>query len=272
MNEYIETNRRHWDELVGFHLRATSTYDVESFKRGRSTLMAVEREEVGEVRGKTLLHLQCHFGMDTLSWAREGAVVTGVDFSPEAIKVARSLAEELAIDARFVESDIYELPRNLNTAFDVVFASYGVLCWLPDFPVWARIAAGFLKPGGLFYLIDDHPISQALGGDFAEDLIRFSGSYFAAAGATMAEEDGSYADPNARLVNRRTYEFNHELSEVVSSLVDSGLQIGFLHEFPFAAWQRLPSLQQGSDGYWRLSHEDRLKLPFLFSVKARKPN
>jgi SAM-dependent methyltransferase len=272
MNEYIETNRRHWDELVGFHLRATSTYDVESFKRGRSTLMAVEREEVGEVRGKTLLHLQCHFGMDTLSWAREGAVVTGVDFSPEAIKVARSLAEELAIDARFVESDIYELPRNLNTAFDVVFASYGVLCWLPDFPVWARIAAGFLKPGGLFYLIDDHPISQALGGDFAEDLIRFSGSYFAAAGATMAEEDGSYADPNARLVNRRTYEFNHELSEVVSSLVDSGLQIAFLHEFPFAAWRRLASLRQGRDKYWYPPEPDRLRLPFTFSVKARKPS
>jgi SAM-dependent methyltransferase len=232
---------------------------------------SVEREEVGEVRGTTLLHLQCHFGMDTLSWARQGAVATGVDFSPEAIRVAQSLAEELAIDARFVESDIYQLPRNLNDAFDVVFASYGVLCWLPDFPSWARVAAGFLKPGGLFYLIDDHPISQALAGDFAGDVIRLSGPYFAAAGATMAEEDGSYADPTARLVNRRTYEFNHELGEVVSSLVDSGLEIEFLHEFPFAAWQRLPSLQQGSDGYWRLPVADSLKLPFLFSVRARKP-
>jgi SAM-dependent methyltransferase len=272
MNEYIETNRRHWDELVGFHLRATNTYDVESFKRGRSTLMGVEQEEVGDVGGKTLLHLQCHFGMDTLSWAREGAVVTGVDFSPEAIKVAYSLAAELAIDARFVESNVYELPRNLSGAFDVVFASYGVLCWLPDFPAWARIAAACLKPGGVLYLIDDHPISQALGGDTAGDSLRLHGPYFSAAGATMAEEDGSYADPEARLVNRRTYEFNHELAEIVSSLVDSGLQIEFLHEFPFAAWQRLPSLRQGSDGYWRLPDEDRFKLPFLFSVKARKPS
>jgi SAM-dependent methyltransferase len=271
MNEYIETNRRHWDELVPFHVQPNSIYDVASFKRGRSTLMAVERDEVGDIGGKTLLHLQCHFGMDTLSWAREGASATGVDFSPQAIGVARSLASELSIDARFIESDIYELPRTLDATFDVVFASYGVLCWLPDFAAWARIAASFAKPGGFVYIIDDHPISQALAENAAASSLRLDFPYFAAAGAIMAESDGSYAT-DAKLENRRSYEFNHDLGEIISALVDSRLQVEFLHEFPFAGWQRLPSLQQGSDGYWRLPDEDRLKLPFLFSVKARKPN
>jgi SAM-dependent methyltransferase len=272
MNEYIDTNRRHWDELVPRHLKATSTYDVDSFKRGHSSLMGVEREEFGDVRGKLLLHMQCHFGMDTLSWAREGAIVTGVDFSPQAIKVARSLASELRIEASFVESDIYELPQNLDSAFDVVFASYGVLCWLPDFPAWARIAAGFVKPGGVLYVLDDHPISHALADDSETGSLRLSYPYFAAAGALMFDDDGSYADASAKLENRRTFEFNHELGEIISSLVDSGLQIEFLHEFPFAGWQRLACMEQGDDGYWRLPEPDRLKVPFLFSIKARKPD
>jgi SAM-dependent methyltransferase len=271
MNEYIETNRRRWDELVQYHVQPSSTYDIESFKRGHSTLMGVERKEVGEVRGKTLLHLQCHFGMDTLSWAREGAAVTGVDFSPRAIEVARSLASELSIEAHFVESDVYELQRTLDAAFDVVFASYGVICWLPDFPAWARIAASYLRPGGFFYLLDDHPVSQSLADDAGPGSLRLGYPYFAAAGPAMWEGGGSYAT-DAKLENRRTYEFNHDLGEIVSALVDSGLQIEFVHEFPFAGWERLPSLERGTDGYWRLPDEDRLKLPLLFSVKARKPN
>jgi SAM-dependent methyltransferase len=160
MNEYIETNRRHWDELVPFHVQPNSTYDVESFKQRRSTLLGVERDEVGDVRGKTLLHLQCHFGMDTLSWSREGATVTGVDLAPRAIEVARSLAAELAIDARFIESDVYKLSDVMDRTFDIVFASYDVLCWLPDFPAWARIAAGYLRPGGFLYVLDDHQVPR----------------------------------------------------------------------------------------------------------------
>jgi len=132
VNEYIDTNRRHWDELVGIHVRS-GFYNVEAFKAGRSTLTRIEVAELGDVSGRTLLHLQCHFGMDTLSWARGGAVVTGVDFSPEAIRVARSLSQELAIDARFVESDVYNLPAALDGTFDVVFASYGVHLLAPRF-------------------------------------------------------------------------------------------------------------------------------------------
>src|SRR5438105_3341127 len=137
MDDYLRTNRRRWDELVPHHL-TSSYYDLAAFRAGRSTLHPIELEELGDVRGRRLLHLQCHFGLDTLSWAREGAVATGVDFSPAAITAARELAEELQIDARFIEADACSLPSTLDEVFDIVFTSYGVVFWLPDLGAWAR--------------------------------------------------------------------------------------------------------------------------------------
>ena len=268
MNEYIETNRRHWDEVVPFHV-ASDFYDVASFKAGRSTLKPVERDELGDVRAKTLLHLQCHFGMDTLSWAREGAIVTGVDFAPQAISKARNLTAELGIEARFVESNIYDLRDVLRGEFDIVFASYGVLCWLRDFPAWARIAASYVRPGGTFYLIDDHPVAGALDDSPAATALTLRYPYFASKTPLQFEEqEGSYAT-DAKLTNQRTVEFAHNLGEIVTSLIDAGLQIELLHEFPFAAWRRLPDMQKRDDGYWRLPAAET-QFPFLFSIKARK--
>jgi SAM-dependent methyltransferase len=267
VEDYIEANRRHWDELVPHHVRS-EFYDVASFKAGRSTLMPVERQELGDVRGKTLLHLQCHFGMDTLSWAREGATVTGVDFSPEAVRVARELARELGIDARFVDSDVYRLREALTGSFDIVFASYGVVCWLPDFARWAEIAASFVRAGGIFYLVDDHPLAGALADESATGNLRLDFPYLAGE-AISFEADGSYAS-DAALTNRRTFEFAHGLGEIVTALADAGLRLEYLHEFPFCSWQRLRSMQRGDDGYWRLPG-DETRLPFLFSVKATKP-
>ncbi|HEV8573328.1 MAG TPA: class I SAM-dependent methyltransferase [Dehalococcoidia bacterium] len=135
MDQYFETNRRHWDELVAIHGRS-DYYDVAGFKAGKSSLHSLEREELGDVRGKSLLHLQCHFGLDTLSWAREGATVTGVDFSEPAIDAARALAKDCGIKSRFIVSDIYGLPERLDEQFDVVFTSYGVTLWLPEMARW----------------------------------------------------------------------------------------------------------------------------------------
>ena len=268
MDEYIETNRRHWNEIVPFHL-ASEFYDVASFKAGRSTLMLVERAEVGEVRGKTLLHLQCHFGMDTLCWAREGAIVTGVDFAPRAISTARALAKELGIKARFVEANIYDLPAVLSGQFDVVFASCGVLCWLPDFPAWAHVAAGFVKPGGTFYLIDSHPMGNTFDDSPGAPPLTLRYPYFASDTPLQFEEqDGSYAT-DAKLANKRTVEFAHDLGEIITSLIDAGLRIEFLHEFPFAGYKALPGMIKGDDGYWRLPGTES-QVPFLFSVKATK--
>src|SRR5665213_3830419 len=151
MDRHVETNRALWDELVGVHVRAPNSYDLDSFRNGRETLKPIELEEVGDVRGKRLLHLQCHFGMDTISWARRGARVVGADFSPEAIALARQLSEELSVGADFVCSNIYDLPQHLEGEFDIVFTSYGVLCWLPDLTDWGKVVDHFLAPGGFFY-------------------------------------------------------------------------------------------------------------------------
>jgi SAM-dependent methyltransferase len=269
MNEYIETNRRHWDEVVAVHA-ASSFYDVASFKAGRSTLSAVEREEVGGVSGKTMLHLQCHFGLDTLSWAREGAIVTGVDFAPQAIRTARELAAETGIDARFIESNVYDLPRVLDETFDMVFASYGVLCWLPDIREGARIAARYVRPGGVFYIVDGHPLFGTLWDSPGADEIVIRHSYFGPPDPAPAEDEGTYADRTAKLQNRRTYEFDHPLGSIVTALVDSVLRLEFLHEFPFSGYEALPGMQKGDDGYYHLPPGSP-QIPFVFSLRGTKP-
>lgn len=266
MERHIQTNRARWDELVGVHVTARDTYDLDAFRAGRSTLKPIELEEVGDARGKRLLHLQCHFGMDTISWARRGAVVVGVDFSSEAISVARELNAELGASAEFVCSDVYDLPGKLEATFDVVFTSYGVLCWLPDLAAWGKVISRFLAPGGFFYIVDQHPV----GGMFAceGDELVVSESYFDV-GPHEETGDGSYADRTAVVENKTSYQWQHSLSEIVNVIADSGLRIEFLHEFPFSMFQWLPSMVKGEDGWWRVPDQD--SIPFLFSLKASKP-
>ena len=264
----MAANRLNWDERVRIHV-ASDFYNVAAFRAGATTLLPVEVEEVGEVLGKTLLHLQCHFGLDTLSWAQVGALVTGVDFSGAAITTAQTLAQELKIDARFIESNVYGLREALTGTFDVVFASYGVLVWLPDLPEWGRIMASFVRPGGFLYIIDGHPFFHMFADSPSGKDLRLVNRYFTSE-ALSYEEDGTYADPNAKLEHKRQYEFQHTLGEIVTSLVDAGLQIEFLHEFPFSAYAALPDMEKGDDGYYRLTEQDGL-VPFLFSLKARKP-
>lgn len=265
--DYMETNRRRWDELVAVHVKS-DFYDLASFKAGKTSLLPVELAEVGDVHGKTLLHLQCHFGMDTLSWARAGASVTGIDFSFEAIKTARGLAADLGIQARFVESNLYDLPANLDGQFDIVFTSYGAICWLPDLVEWARIAVHFLKSGGVFYIVDGHPVNGTLDDEAPPGELRLRYPYFAS-GPIAGEYDGSYADASARLENRMEYGFGHGMGEIVTAMIDAGLRIEFLHEFPFCAWAALPGMEKGPDGYYRLTGGDE-RIPFIFSIRATK--
>ena len=158
--EHARANRELWNAWTEIH-EGSTFYDVEGFLAGRQTLLPIELEELGpDVReGTTLLHLQCHFGLDTLSWARRGARVTGVDFSDKAIALADRLAREVGLDeaCRFVQSDLYDLPAHLDERFDVVFTSWGVLMWLPDLTAWGRLIARYLRPGGIFYIVDFHP-------------------------------------------------------------------------------------------------------------------
>ncbi len=163
MDKYLKTNRKNWDERVALHA-ASRFYNVAGFLRGKSSLLPLELKEVGPVKDRRLLHLQCHFGLDTLSWARRGASVTGADFSPKAIESARALSDRAGVPADFVLSDVYSLGRALGK-FDIVYASYGALCWIGDLKRWFRTAARFLKPGGFLYVADDHPFAGVFDDD-----------------------------------------------------------------------------------------------------------
>ena len=270
MKEYFEANKRHWDELVPIH-EASTYYDVDAFRAGQTSLHPLEIAELGDVAGMTLLHLQCHFGLDTLSWARRGATVTGADFSPAAITAARALTTELGIAAEFVESDVYSLPGAVSGQFDIVYTSYGTYFWLPDLARWAGVIAYFLAPGGTFYMADFHPILVIFDDVTSEeDELRVRRSYFAGAEPLRFEEDGSYADREAELANRTTYSWPHSLGEMVSALTAAGLRIEFLHEFDYTVEQWFPFMDLGPDGMWRLTKHHG-SLPLLFSVRATKP-
>jgi SAM-dependent methyltransferase len=266
MDDYTRTNLDHWNELVSLHAQS-KFYDLQSFKVGNSTLKPIEVEELGDVAGKSLLHLQCHFGLDTLSWARRGAQVTGADFSDQAIALALSLSKELKIKANFVRSDLYDLPNVLSGEFDIVYTSYGVLCWLSDLGRWGKTIAHFLKPGGVFYIVEFHPFANVFDNEDNATDLRVVYPYFSREPFRW-ESDVSYADLSAPLQHRVTYEWFHSLGDILNALISAGLTIEFLHEFPVCAYRSFPFMEQGADGWWRLKGGDTI--PFMFSLKATK--
>ena len=263
IDKRLEANRRNWNERTPVHV-ASEFYDVAGFRSGRCTLKDLELGEVGDVSGKTLLHLQCHFGMDTMSWARRGAVATGVDFSDAAIDAARSLNAELGLGARFIRSNVYDLPGVLDEKFDIVFTSYGVLCWLPDIDAWARVVRRFVRPGGMFYIIDGHPFMDPFDqvSDSGEATLEYR--YFH---EEFFWEGGEQSYAGSQPIESPNYAWHHSIGEIVTALIDAGLTIQFLHEFPFSGWQAFPVMRQGEDG-WRRFPERNDSFPQLFSIKA----
>jgi SAM-dependent methyltransferase len=261
-----------WERWTEIHL-GSEFYDVPSFVDGRNPirLRDYEIEEVGPVAGKSLLHLQCHFGLDTLSWARLGALATGVDFSPAAIAAARSLADEVDQGTtRFVESDVYSLREKLEGQFDVVYTSRGVLGWLPDIQRWASVAAHFVKPGGILYLAEGHPISMVFDDEgVAPGELRLRYPYWEHAEPLTFEVKGSYADRDAPTEGLREHGWDHSMGQIVTAIAEAGLRIELLHEFDFAEWD-LGYTVQAEDGRWRLPGEQG-RLPLFFSLRARKP-
>ena len=272
MDEHRTVNRAHWDEATDVHI-VSDFYDVGSFKAGQNRLHGIERAELGDVSGKTLLHLQCHCGLDTLSWARLGADVTGIDFSERGIGEARALAAELNIQARFLVSELYELPANLDGQFDIVFTSYGAIYWLPDIKRWGEIAGSFVKPGGTFYIAEFHPTGFMFDTDHgqnpdATDYVRRY-PYFHS-DRPIRDESPDYADPSTAMTNIVTYSWSHSLSDIINALIGGGLQIEYVHEFPFSTIQEFGFLEQHDDGYW-YPPEGIHDMPMIFSIKARKP-
>lgn len=265
----IEQNRARWDEVVDIHV-SSDFYRVAEFKAGHSALDPIVLSELGNVAGEKLLHLQCHFGLDTLSLARLGAKVTGLDFSPNAIAAARNLAEETRIDARFVEGRVEQAPDLAGTNFDIVFTSWGVLVWLPDINVWAQTVAKCLKPGGRFFMAEGHPILWIFE-DQKEaylDNLNVVRSYFLD-GPQRWENPFDYAEPSVSLKHHQSNEWQHGLGEVVTALADAGLRIDFLHEHDSLVWPGIPGMINNGQGEYK-APEGAPRLPFAYSISARK--
>jgi SAM-dependent methyltransferase len=264
MDERIKTNQLMWDDIVDVHARS-AFYDLEGFKRGGETLHSIELEEVGDVTGKTLLHLQCHFGMDTIAWGRHGARVTGLDFSDRAIERARALSRELSVPAEFVCASVYDAAEVVARQFDIVFSSYGAICWLPELKPWAQAIARCVKPGGFFYIVDMHPFLSICEDAEQAPGYRLEHSYFRTE-MVVDPPHGDYADPS-HVVKHAGHEWIHTVGEIQNSLLEAGLRIDFWHEFPVCVWQCLKAAERGDDGYYRIKGDP---LPLLFSVKATR--
>jgi SAM-dependent methyltransferase len=260
----IEANRRLWDQMVAVH-HGSAFYDLDGFRAGASTLRKPELELLGDVAGRSLLHLQCHFGMDTLSLARLGARVTGVDFSEPAIALARALAGEVGLEARFVQSDVYELTRVLHEQFDLVFTSYGALCWLPDIPEWGRVVARFLRPGGTFVIVENHPLAACV--DVVDGSLHLARPFFSSE-PVETTATSTYADPDAVLAPQVNYQWSWTVAGMVSALIDAGLRVDRLRELPLGSWQRFPGMRLDEQGWWRLPEDP---IPLLVACRARKP-
>ncbi|MBL8007532.1 MAG: class I SAM-dependent methyltransferase [Ignavibacteria bacterium] len=264
--DYLNVNKAHWNERVSIH-KKTELYDLENFKKGGIRLHNLEISELGDIKGKSVLHLQCHFGMDSLSLERLGAEVTAVDFSEEAVKAACELRDELNLKTEFILSDIYSLPDRLKRKFDIVYTSYGVLIWLPDLKKWAEVISHFLKDDGFFYIAEVHPASMIYDNNFSRgnnDSLKISYPYFRKDKPLKFEEEGTYADRKAKTVNNVTYEWTHSLSDIIMSLINAGLKIEFFHEHNFTVWQQFPEMIRDEEKYYRFDFD----IPLLFSIRA----
>jgi len=276
-SEYLIANTNNWNDKVDLHYKdgynsegVPYFYDVNSFKQGKCSLKNLELDEVGDVSGKSLLHLQCHFGMDTLSWARRGAIVTGVDFSYKAIDVAKELSQQLGINAEFIVSDIYKLNQVLTQEFDIVITNYGVICWLQNLPAWAAVISSFLKEGGIFYLADGHPVASIFEFNFDTRTLYFAYPYQQDTSTPSCDESGyTYGSDRQVTQHTKNYQWNHSLDSILNSLIAESLEIEFLHEYPWCFWKRYDHLEKDeNDRYWFPNKQ--WTIPLTFSVKARR--
>ena len=262
--EHREANLGSWDERVSIHLES-DLYDVDGFIAGKSKLRSFERREIGEVEGCRLAHLQCHFGLDTLSWAREGAKVTGLDFSPAAIRAARELASRTGIDARFVVGDVLEAASILEGPFDIVYTGLGAICWIDDLQCWSRQIAKLLDPGGILYLVEFHPLTDI----FSDDSLEVTESYFDGGRPFRDDRPGTYADHGAPTENNVSYSWTHPISSVINHLLDAGFSLDRFEEHDFTLFSRFENLVNSHDDVHRFP-DSHPKLPLMYSLRATR--
>lgn len=261
-------NRLYWDERVPIHV-GSRFYDVDGFKAGRISLGPDEVRDLGDVRGKRLAHLQCHFGLDTLSWARLGADVAGLDFSGPAVDAARALALETGLRARFEQGDVYDAPALLGGGFDIVYTGIGALCWLPDIGRWAQVVGSLLRPGVELYLVEFHPAIWGLEHNPATDIPDIRYDYFTRPVGERVAVNGSYAETGAATAHNDTIEWNHDIGAVVTALIHAGMPIRELRESDASYMQKFPFMVQGDDRQWR-APPGRPNMPMMYTLRAAK--
>ncbi len=262
MNNYLDINKKLWNERTLHHVDS-EFYDVKGFLEGKSSLKEIELGLFGDVKGKTILHLQCHFGQDSLSLARMGAKITGVDLSDAAIQKAKELNIELGTDAEFICCDIYSLKDHLDKKFDMVFTSYGTIGWLPDLDKWADIIQHFLKPGGEFVFVEFHPVVWM----FDDNFTQIEYSYFNRE-PIITQSEGTYTDRNAN-IDSVEYGWNHPLDEVIMALMNQGLHLHHFKEYDYSPYNCFKHMMKLGDDCYSIESLGR-KIPMVYSIKAIK--
>lgn len=260
MEEYIQKNKDSWNKRTEYHLKS-QFYDVTGFINGNSSLNKIDLDLLGDISGKSILHLQCHFGQDTLSLARLGATVTGIDFSEASITEAKKLSIEIGQNARFICCNIYDLPNHLSETFDIVFTSYGVIGWLPDLDKWAKIIKQFLRPKGEFIMIEFHPVVWM----FDEKFEFPEHSYFNRE-AIIEVEKGTYANPEAPITTKN-FLWNHGMAEVHNALRANGMTVNNFQEYDYSPYDCFSKSKLVEDGKFMIANLEG-KIPLVYSMKA----
>ena len=254
--DYFEMNRKGWDKRTAVHI-GSKFYDVAGFLKGQTSLREIELNALPDVAGKSLLHLQCHFGMDTLSWARQGAQCTGVDISPAAIAQAEQLAKKTNLNAEFICSDLYSFKRTRQVPYDIVFTSYGTICWLPDLTRWAEIVSDNLATGGRFFIADFHPIYDLLAGY----------SYFTRTEPDI-DEEGTYTDGGEAAMTKLA-SWSHPISEQITALINAGIDIDQVQEFPFSPYDCFEGMTEREPGRFYMTHKHN-DVPIVYTISGIK--
>lgn len=261
-NEFFEANRHLWNQRTAIH-KDSDFYNLAAFKAGENALTQIELNEIGEVKGKSLLHLQCHFGMDTMSFSRMGAKCTGIDLSDDAIKLAKEINDELKLDAEFICCNVYDTSKYVKELFDIVFTSYGTVGWLPDLGPWAKMIIERLKPGGFFYIAEFHPVVWMFDDDFTHIKYHYDNKE-----VIVMENQPTYTGDKNEITGKE-YSWNHSISEVLNALINAGLKIEFFNEHTFSPHSNFKNSIEIEKGKWHIKGMEG-KIPMVYSLKARK--
>mgnify|MGYP000719131097 CR=1 FL=1 len=260
----FEINRKTWNNKVAVHAKS-DFYNLEEFKNGKSSLNNYEIAALGDVANKSILHLQCHFGQDSLSITRMGAKVTGVDLSDKGIEKAKELNKQLNLDAKFICADIYDSPNHLNEQFDIVYTSYGTIGWLPDLDKWAKVISHFLKPNGKLVFVEFHPVIWMFDDNFTKIQYHYHNEK-----AIAEEHSGTYAEKDAD-IKTDYIGWNHSLAEVFQALLNNGLQIESFKEYDYSNYNCFNETVEFEPGKFRIKHLEN-KIPMMYSLTAVKNN